>query len=187
MSMSMETASYSYSPHPTLRTPQRQTNTTVKSVGEEKWDLEEARVNLRNATKILSQRGLKLAARWAAEHLNSLAQPSMPIGVGVTSSSYSSRDHELNVQGSDLEMYAKSIFDLGEYHRAAAILSTNPQDESEVDQLPGTAKRRVCTKGGDLTIFPPRDSLTMYGIYLRAYSLYMAGEKRKEEEVLELR
>lgn len=141
------------------------------------WDLEGARENLRNATSILSQRGLKLASRWAAEQLNGLApspspdQPSPSMGM-------------LHGAGNDLELYAKSIFDLGEFHRAAAILSLNPT-EGEVFKPSG--KRRVETKGGDLTILPPRNSLTSFGIYLRAYALFMAGEKRKEEEVLELR
>jgi anaphase-promoting complex subunit 8 len=181
MSMSMDTASYSYSPHPP-RTPQRYTDTKSSK---EKWDLEEARIHLRNATTILSHRGLKLASRWAAEHLNSLAQPST--GASSVTATVPSHHLELNTMGSDLEMYAKSIFDLAEYHRAAAILSVNPRDDSELDRSHGTGKRRVSTKGGDLTIYLPRDSLTTYGIYLRAYALYMAGERRKEEEVLELR
>jgi len=140
------------------------------------WDLEGARENLRNATTILSQRGLKLASRWAAEQLNGLAPSPNPYqlpSMGV-----------LHGAGSDLELYAKSIFDLGEFHRAAAILSLNPT-EGEVYKPSGI--RKVETKGGDLTILPPRDSLTSFGVYLRAYALFMAGEKRKEEEVLELR
>lgn len=181
MSMSMDTASYSYSPHPP-RTPQRYTDTKSSK---EKWDLGEARIHLRNATTILSHRGLKLASRWAAEHLNSLAQPST--GASSVTATVPSHHLELNTMGSDLELYAKSIFDLAEYHRAAAILSVNPRDDSELDRSHGTGKRRVSTKGGDLTIYLPRDSLTTYGIYLRAYALYMAGERRKEEEVLELR
>ena len=41
--------------------------------------------------------------------------------------------------------------------------------------------------GGDLVIGPPLGGLSPFGTYLRAYSLYMAGERRKEEEVVELR
>jgi len=239
MSMSMDTSSYS--PHPAPRTPAHaQINANAPSSrlnsaasansissrsiskggsgSKEKWDVEEARIDLRNATTILSDRGLKLASRWAAEHLNSLIAPlppqpppssmptsafdksgaaSEPTGAGINTGDndvHHLPHEELMAGGSDLEKYAKSIFDLGEYNRAATILSVSlhtqynsDEDESSGVPMPGSAKRRVHTKGGDLTIYPPRDSLTSYGIYLRAYALYMAGERRKEEEVLELR
>jgi len=182
MSMSMDTthdpydqsltSEKIYSNQSNPSTPQRYAN--IKP-SHESWDLEEARGDLRKATHILSQRGLKLASRWAAEQLNSLA-PS-------TKTTQSESSEVLNGAGSDLELYAKSIFDLAEYHRAAAILSETSQNRG---RLP-TGKRKVSTKGGDLTIHPPRDDLTSYGIYLRAYALYMAGERRKEEEVLELK
>jgi hypothetical protein len=239
MSMSMDTSSYS--PHPAPRTPAHaQINANAPSSrlnsaasansissrsiskggsgSKEKWDVEEARIDLRNATTILSDRGLKLASRWAAEHLNSLIAPlppqpppsamptsafdksgaaSEPTGAGINTGDKDVHHlpyEELMAGGSDLEKYAKSIFDLGEYNRAATILSVSlhtqynsDENESSGLPMPGSAKRRVHTKGGDLTIYPPRDSLTSYGIYLRAYALYMAGERRKEEEVLELR
>lgn len=179
MSMSMDTASYAHSPHP--KTPHRYPNTRTTK---ETWDLEEARLNLRTASSLLSHRCLKIAACWAAEHLNSLAS-SAPVGDSSTNGIAQSSKSGLSM-GNDLELYAKSIFDIGEYHRAAAVLSINPHEGSCIDAA-RAGKRKVSTRAGDLTIFPPRESLTSYGIYLRAYALYMAGERRKEEEVLELR
>jgi len=60
----------------------------------------------------------------------------------------------------DLCLYAKSLLDLGEYERAAHCLS-----EREGDW----------------------DGLSCYGVFIRAYALYLAGERRKEEEIVELR
>jgi anaphase-promoting complex subunit 8 len=183
MSMSMDTANdQSLCTQSNLpSTPQR--FSTVKTSGIV-WDLEEARSNLRNATQILSKYGLKLASRWAAEQLNSLAPPKQ--GSSAANVSPSALHSEFLKSGNDLEYYAKSVMDVGDYHRAAFILSANPDDLNGAS-ISVTGKKRIGTSSGDLVIHPPRDSLTSYGLYLRAYSLYMAGERRKEEEVLELR
>lgn len=183
MSMSMDTANdQSLCTQSNLpSTPQR--FSTVKTSGIV-WDLEEARSNLRNATQILSKYGLKLASRWVAEQLNSLAPPKQ--GSSAANVSPPALHSEFLKSGNDLEYYAKSVMDVGDYHRAAFILSANPDDLNGAG-ISATGKKRIGTSSGDLVIHPPRDSLTSYGLYLRAYSLYMAGERRKEEEVLELR
>lgn len=196
MSMSMDTTndqSLSFAPHSNPPTPHRFSNVKPSNLP---WNVEEARSTLRNATVILSNRGLKMASRWAAEQLNSLAPlPSNDHetrgNANVNQSALSTiAFSNLQTNGNDLEMYAKSIMDLGEYQRAASILSANPDglnnNSNESGLLP-TGKKRIGTKGGDLIINPPLDTLTSYGVYLRAYALYMAGERRKEEEVLELR
>ncbi|EED91115.1 predicted protein, partial [Thalassiosira pseudonana CCMP1335] len=64
----------------------------------------------------------------------------------------------------DVELYAMTLFDLGEYSRAAHVLN-----------------------GSFGQINPPRNDLNPIGIYLRAFSLYLEGERRKEEQVTELR
>ncbi len=164
------------------------------------WSVENAKSKLRKAVKILNQRGLKLASKWAAEQLIGLAQPSTSplrkFDFRSSSIEISSRDDEYD-HASDIELYAKSILDLGEYHRAAAILSINPitANNASRQQPPHqrpTTKTNINGKtrgntGGDLMIQPPLPNLSPYGIFLRAYALYMAGERRKEEEVLELR
>jgi anaphase-promoting complex subunit 8 len=206
MSMSMDTTndqSLSFAPHSNPPTPHRFSNVKPSNLP---WNVEEARSTLRNATVILSNRGLKMASRWAAEQLNSLAPlPSNDHETRGNANANVNHNHNhnhdvsghstiassnLQTNGNDLEMYAKSIMDLGEYQRAASILSANPDglnnNSNESGLLP-TGKKRIGTKGGDLIINPPLDTLTSYGVYLRAYALYMAGERRKEEEVLELR
>ena len=206
MSMSMDTTndqSLSFAPHSNPPTPHRFSNVKPSNLP---WNVEEARSTLRNATVILSNRGLKMASRWAAEQLNSLAPlPSNDHETRGNANANVNHNHNhnhdvsghstiassnLQTNGNDLEMYAKSIMDLGEYQRAASILSANPDglnnNSNESGLLP-TGKKRIGTKGGDLIINPPLDTLTSYGVYLRAYALYMARERRKEEEVLELR
>jgi Anaphase promoting complex subunit 8 / Cdc23. len=198
MSMSMDTTAINdpsslCTPSNLPSTPKRFSTVKAASIV---WDLEEARANLRNATQILSKYGLKLASRWAAEQLNALAPPRQ--GTTTTSStsslnvSCSVLHSEFLKSGNDLEYYAKSVMDVGDYHRAAFILSNNNlhnhnDDQKNAKGLLATGKKSIGTNNGDLMIYPPRDSLTSYGFYLRAYSLYMAGERRKEEEVLELR
>lgn len=144
------------------------------------WSIVDARKQLRAATIMLSNRGLKLAARWAAEQLNGLKFEEHD-----ESTQLCSVEPEDDTKCSDLELYAKSILDLGEYYRAASTLSINPIEEQDTDVT--GVRRRYSSKGGDLTVHPPKNNLTSYGIYLRAYALFMAGERRKEEEVLELR
>ena len=167
----------------------------IMDVATESWDVEDARLALRNAVQILSQRGLKLASKWASEQLIGLA----PTSTAASSQKFDFRGKVedspisslLNEAGNDLELYAKSILDLGEYHRAAAVLSSNPSVDTTMSSSSGGARVNARSvgkaQGGDLGIQPPRKNLTPYGIYLRSYALYMAGERRKEEEVLELR
>ena len=164
------------------------------------WNVEDARMNLRKAIQILDQRGLKLASKWAAEQLIGLVPPP-PLSSSRKFNFHEDHHHHHHHHrdskdnydeyyydnASDIELYAKSVLDLGEYHRAAAILSINPitqRNQQQKNNRNGITKGNT---GGDLTIQPPMTNLSSYGIYLRAYALYMAGERRKEEEVLELR
>ncbi len=165
------------------------------------WDVTDAKNALREATHLLSDHGLKLASKWTAEQLIGLAPVVTPM------KSFDFRDEKYYGYGgtgadspvsmtprNDLELYAKSILDIGEYHRAANVLSFNPflddpQENNQQQQRNSwkQSKSIVKAQSGDLGIQPPKKNLTSYGIYLRAYALYMAGERRKEEEVLELR
>ena len=70
-------------------------------------------------------------------------------------------------QGRPEIVYAKTLMELGEYAHAAAVLS---QTSKSVETMP-----------------PPLSDLSAFGVYLRAYALYMAGEKRKEEDAMELK
>lgn len=123
------------------------------------WDPTLIRAELLQATSVLSHRGLKQAAKWAAEQLVGI-----PVGHPATLEQY--MDNEWS-QLSEKDWYAKTLMDLGEYLHAAAVLSEPTTDVSR--------------------IMPPRQSISTFGLYLRAYCLYLAGERRKEEEYLELK
>ena len=165
-------------------------NVTIKNVGEEKegqhggiigakknfnwntpWDKVATRQQLRRATRECSRRGLKLSSRWAAEQL---------MGLSSASTNQSENDHlkanrlqEELVEPNDCELYAMSLFDLGEYSRAAHVLSRST-----------TISSGVPLGQADL---PPRKDLTSFGIFLRAYCLYLEGERRKDDQITELR
>jgi hypothetical protein len=123
------------------------------------WDPTLIRADLLQATSILSHRGLKQAAKWASGQM-----------VGIPVGNAATLDVENNHEWSQLteqDWYAKTLMDLGEYLHAAAVLSEPTTDVSRM--------------------MPPRQSISTFGLYLRAYCLYLAGERRKEEEYLELK
>ena len=170
------------------------------------WNVEATRSALREAAAQLGRRGLKLAAKWAAEQVVGLPPPHPGAATeqDVPPSSSSG--------GSDLELHARTLLECGEYRAAASTLSGPPVNPSG-DAAAATAAAAASAAGagvgkmrnnraaanraalstsssgagGDLVIGPPLGGLSPFGTYLRAYSLYMAGERRKEEEVVELR
>lgn len=121
------------------------------------WSADTIRSELRHAIAILSHRCLKLSARWASEQL-----------IGLPPSSSNVENPLPTPQtATDVELYAKSLLELGEYAHAAAVLSKSNQDVTAMT--------------------PPVSDLSSFGVYLRAYAMYLAGERRKEEEMVELR
>ena len=167
------------------------------------WDIRAARRSLRSSTRELSQRGLKVAARWASEQLVGLAPPRASDGDALSPPTSAPT---LTSAASDLELHAQSLLEVGEYRAAAATLSESPADTLSPDRAgaaaAGVAAGSIHGEGGDgergkrlpsavsagdLATGPPLPRLSPYGTYLRAYGLYMAGERRKEEETIELR
>ena len=143
------------------------------------WDPETIRTELHTASIVLSQRCLKLAAKWASEQLIGL--PTIHNNKGQQKTGSDDTAPSMTVSNSIMEnpqilavlqetnpsvLYAKSLMELGEYMHAAAVLS-----------VPNT----IVT-----TMSPPLPDLSSYGIYLRAYALFMAGERRKEEDYIEI-
>ena len=170
------------------------------------WNVEATRSALREAAAQLGRRGLKLAAKWAAEQVVGLPPPHPGAARGSTEQDVSSSG------GSDLELHARTLLECGEYRAAASTLSgppVNPSGDAAAAAAHAAASaagagvgrmrnnRAAANRaalstsssgaGGDLVIGPPLEGLSPFGTYLRAYSLYMAGERRKEEEVVELR
>ena len=132
-------------------------------------DAEQIKGELRQAVQDLSSRGLKLAAKWTAELLVA-TKPEQTDGVANASSPASASSSAPSALGgasslmphtvtatveSDEFVLAKTFFDMGEYSRAAELLR------------PGIGAARPATT------------------FLYAYSRYLGGEKRREEEMLE--
>eukprot|EP01120_Amphizonella_sp_Union-15-10_P015448 TRINITY_DN7954_c0_g1_i3.p1 TRINITY_DN7954_c0_g1~~TRINITY_DN7954_c0_g1_i3.p1 ORF type:complete len:560 (+),score=103.78 TRINITY_DN7954_c0_g1_i3:125-1804(+) len=108
----------------------------------------EAKLELRQASKQLTDRGLYHAAQWAAELLCAIEE------VQQTPENYKLPNCLVDEnQDQDLLLLAMTYFELKEYYRTAHVLR----------QCVGNKAR-----------------------FLRGYSLYLAGEKRKEEELLEV-
>ena len=179
------------------------------------WNVEETRAALREATSQLGRRGLKLAAKWAAEQVVGLPPPRL--GACGTSQVESGEEMVSSSSGgtssNDLELHARTLLECGEYRAASSTLSGPPVNPSgntaaaaattvaahgggasvrKMRNNRAAANRAALSTsssgiGGDLIIGPPLEGLSPFGTYLRAYSLYMAGERRKEEEVVELR
>ena len=138
------------------------------------WDPDTIRTELHTAAIVLSQHCLKLAAKWASEQLIGLPNNTTNKGQQKTASDDTAASNIMEnpqilavLQETNLAvLYAKSLMELGEYMHAAAVLS-----------VPNT----IVT-----TMSPPLPDLSSYGIFLRAYALFMAGERRKEEDYIEI-
>jgi len=170
------------------------TSTTSQTINWNKsWNVHHTRMQLRRASRECSRRGLKLASRWASEQLMGLA--ALPAAQNDNNNNTRSMivdddgqyfAMEECCQPNDIELYAMSLFDLGEYSRAAHALST-PSTSSSSSAAHNAATTSPSSDGSLLQLNPPRTNLTPLGIYLRAFSLYLEGERRKEEQVTELR
>lgn len=123
---------------------------------------DEARIALRSAVRELSERGLRLSAKWAAEQLFGLppeAPSDREMGDGGScSAAPMSQDEPVPALPAPAEgeedavLLAKSYFDVNEFRRAAHVLRG--------------------ARGG-------------CGRFLRWYALFLAGEKRQAEEAAE--
>ena len=70
------------------------------------------------------------------------------------------------------ELHAQVLLDAGEFERAAAVLSGDGMNE---------------VNGGRSYHGSPVKGLGSRGIFIRGYAMYLAGERKKEEELLEIR
>ena len=138
------------------------------------WDSASVCIELQRACQTLSERCLKLSAKWAAEQW---------MGLSPDVVSNSEMSHDLNIESKfpdKLELdshdkanpglfYARTLLDLGEYEHAAAVLSQSSS-----------------TKTGSIEhgMPPPISNSSHAALFFRAYALYLAGERQKEEEML---
>lgn len=116
------------------------------------------RRELRRALCEQTERGLLNSAKWVGEQLVSL-----PAGTEKMHTEEKHQQDENTLRTLDLLLFAKSLFDLKEYLRCADVLQALRID-----------KKSMCCK------------IFRKAFFLRLYSLYLAGEKRKEEETLEM-
>jgi hypothetical protein len=145
------------------------------------WNPVAVRTELQRATKILTERGLKLAAKWAIEQWMGLAVPipteeegrdGCPTTIASNHPSLSTQEKEDQLAWKEMSPtvhYARALMDLGEYGHAASVLSR-----------PGTGPGQALVERGSMP--PPLPDLSPAALYVRAYCLYMAGERRKEED-----
>eukprot|EP00276_Gloeochaete_wittrockiana_P012349 CAMPEP_0184374476 /NCGR_PEP_ID=MMETSP1089-20130417/165045_1 /TAXON_ID=38269 ORGANISM="Gloeochaete wittrockiana, Strain SAG46.84" /NCGR_SAMPLE_ID=MMETSP1089 /ASSEMBLY_ACC=CAM_ASM_000445 /LENGTH=565 /DNA_ID=CAMNT_0026717491 /DNA_START=2202 /DNA_END=3899 /DNA_ORIENTATION=- len=121
-------------------------------------DSRERKLQLRTAVRELSDRGLVLAAKWAAEQAAGLGTVGLETSVDHTYSNPSFKAAEIDLQGEEAEieedqwLLAKSFFEVKEHRRAAYAL---------------------------------KDCKSRRSVFLRCFATFLAGEKRKEEELAE--
>jgi hypothetical protein len=95
------------------------------------------------------------------------------------------------IQYPALFQYACTLLDMGDYAYAASILSmSQPIPSTTTTTTTSTTKTSSSSLSStiELTsyhITHPLPNLSNYEIYIRSYALYMAGERCKEEQILE--
>ncbi|EKU21608.1 anaphase promoting complex subunit 8 [Nannochloropsis gaditana CCMP526] len=143
------------------------------------------RLELRAAVADLSARGLKLAAKWAAEQLAGLRQPSTnmerPAGIfsgpraweGWVEEEAGEDEGTAPAEFSDAFLVAKACFDTGEYRRAAHVLQVEKEEAGIEGGMEG---------GGEGEASLPARTINQEELFLRSYASYLAGEKVKRTD-----
>ena len=123
---------------------------------------------------------------------------------GSSSTNQKDKHSSTNIQYPSLFQYARTLVELGDYAYAATILSVSSSSRTASSAAAsGTSKFTSTTTSSSLSPTvevtattshchhqlsfsqKPLPNLSSYEIYLRSYALYMAGEKQKEEQILE--
>jgi anaphase-promoting complex subunit 8 len=165
----------------------------------------DTRGQLRLATAALQLRGLKNAAKWCAEQLSGLDQtatalasaggsaPSEPATVRTPCPSLPAASEALLRRSaadvSDRFLLARTYFDLGEFQRAAFVLQAPGGRPSSPSGDGGGVSGGSEAWGGEAWgVTKPSALRGLPGeeLFLKAYALYLGGEKAKEQEALEL-
>ena len=148
----------------------RQDGHSQKSIRIEEYDEpREIHRQLQESVYQLSIRGLKVSAAWAAELTTTI---SIPTSISEpTVSRTTTQIHAID----DTFMLAKMYFDLGEYRRAARVLGS---EEHSHFNTTGTS-----SASSSWTNKTTEFSNAHY--FLRAYALFLAGERTKQEHQLQ--
>ncbi|KAG0315645.1 anaphase-promoting complex component apc8 [Dissophora globulifera] len=136
------------------------------------WTLDsaEARVELREAIQACNERGLYMAVRWAAEALNGLSPPD-PSDLRRTSAKASDRRGSATKYTADLALdsaMASSGADLSDFD--TYLMAKSFFDLKEFDRCASVLEGCAGNKSR----------------FLRLYSKYLVGEKRREQDTREV-
>lgn len=164
-------------------------NNRVRLEQEVAWNPAQVHVDLQAACQILSERGWKLAAKWAAEQWMGL--PALPDAAAEGTTTIASVQCSIpealvaasaSASHSPVYAYAKTLLDVGEFAHAAAVLSQQASCCSHGNNNNSYISNSSIVKWMTVERMPPPLlDLPAAAIALRAYALYMAGERRKEE------
>ena len=144
----------------------------------------EIRRQLRAAVQKLNARGLHLASKWACEQLMGMdvEDTDATEAFSVTSKHLSSESLEDIIPANEIDLvfFARSLVTNGEYQRCAYLLrrpstTANPTTTAHPQQHGDNTP----TVPSLLTAGVVKSPL---GLFLSAYSMYMAGEKLKEQQ-----
>ncbi|TIC99981.1 Anaphase-promoting complex subunit 8 [Colletotrichum higginsianum] len=165
-------------------------------------ELSQLRESLQDAVVKCSERCLYSSAKWAAELLNAIPEPSADAADATDADSRyvptvltpNADPEEALLEAREINKYllAKAFFDTREFDRCAAVflpdsvmssvLSSNPEGVSGSSKGKGKAKggEAETTRAAGSSTELPR--LSQKSLFLALYAKFMAGEKRKDED-----
>ncbi|WQF79846.1 Putative tetratricopeptide-like helical domain superfamily [Colletotrichum destructivum] len=162
-------------------------------------ELSQLRESLQDAVVKCSERCLYSSAKWAAELLNAIPEPSADATDGdsryvPTVLTPNADPEEALLEAREINKYllAKAFFDTREFDRCAAVflpdsvlssvLSSNPEGVSGSSKGKGKAKggEAETTRAAGSSTELPR--LSQKSLFLALYAKFMSGEKRKDED-----
>jgi anaphase-promoting complex subunit 8 len=132
----------------------------------------EVRRQLRLAVRNLDAHGLQLSSKWASEQL-----VGMDLDNDTDEISFNENTSNIPPQEYDLLLFAKNLLNNGEYQRCAHLLRRKPiRKDCNGDSKKGTTSSIPASASEKGVV-----SSTL-GLFLSAYSMYMAGEKLNEQQ-----
>ncbi|WYZ38860.1 hypothetical protein EsH8_III_000774 [Colletotrichum jinshuiense] len=162
-------------------------------------ELSQLRESLQDAVVKCSERCLYSSAKWAAELLNAIPEPSNDANIGNADSRYvptvltpNADPEEALLEAREINKYllAKALFDSREFDRCAAVflpdavlsgvLSSKPESASGTPKGKGKSRGETNTARGIGGSELPR--LSQKSLFLALYAKFMSGEKRKDED-----
>ena len=135
---------------------------------------------LRLAVNNLNSRGLQLASKWACEQLVGMEiEDSGEVEQNRSSDDGFSLVERVSERENDLLLLARSLLTNGEYQRCAHLLRRSTNFAARTNLLDRTG---IDTSAkGTSKLLANEAVKSKLGIFLSVYSMYMAGEKLKEQ------